>query len=239
MDIDLVLQFLKITTATVLAQAKRIWNAPDASILSHTRGSNTYNARLLGVSLMNSLTPDFAAILHSRIDPLYCSNGPLLLHTMCQHIHHNHLTFIKTIKNKNSTIPVFQQSVLKWQRDYLENQLPLTPSSLALKANQECQILTHAGQWVETIDPSIIAMLALLHHNKTKTGEIFQNLAANFSQITHRQKEVTRSLRQPNHSGSSSQTPEWLMEAPSDPEQLKLFDGRYWHYCSKCGKNGR
>jgi hypothetical protein len=134
---------------------------------------------------------------------------------------------------------VFQQSVLKWQRDYLENQLPLTPSSLALKANQECQILTHAGQWVETIDPSIIAMLALLHHNKTKTGEIFQNLAANFSQITHRQKEVTRSLRQPNHSGSSSQTPEWLMEAPSDPEQLKLFDGRYWHYCSKCGKNGR
>lgn len=84
------------------------------------------------------------------------------------------------------------------------------------------------------------------HHNASSSSskqdqnrEIFHTLAANLSQITHRQKELTRSLHQPNLSGASSQTPEWLMEAPSDMEQKKLFNGRYCHYCSKCGKNGR
>jgi hypothetical protein len=188
---------------------------------------------------MSSLTPKFAVIPHSHIDPLYCSDGPLLLDTMRQHKHRNHLAFVETIKNKicmatladfkndiplylrflsnnlklitstgtadsehkdliphlflqlrATTIPVFQQSVLKWQRDYLENTLPLTPLSLVLKANQECQILTHSGQWVETIDPSIVVMHALFHQNQTKSGEIFHNLAANFSQTTTCQKEL-------------------------------------------------
>jgi hypothetical protein len=98
-NVDIVLQFSKLTTEAVTAQAKKLWDAPDASIQSHTRGSDTYNARLLGLFLMNSLTPDFAAMLHNRIDPMYCSDGPLLMHTMCQHIHHNHLAFVKTIKN--------------------------------------------------------------------------------------------------------------------------------------------
>jgi hypothetical protein len=279
-DVDLVLQFSKLTTATVFAQAKRIWDAPDASIRSHTRGSDAYNA--------NSLTHDFAAIFHSRIDLLYCSNGPLLLHTMCQHIHCNHLAFVETIKNKirlatlaefkndvqaylhfltdnlklissteatdtehkdlllhlflqlrTTTIPVFQQSVLKWQRDFLENTLSLTPSTLVSKADQECQMLTHTGQWVETIDPSVVAMQAMFHQSKAKTGDVFTNLAANFSQITQRQKEIARSIRSSYRGASNSQTPEWLLDALDDLEQIKYFNGRYWHYCTKCGRNDR
>ncbi len=79
---------------------------------------------------------------------------------------------------------MFQQSVLKLQRKCLENKLPLTPSSLVLQAYQECQILTHAGQWVKTIDPSIVAMQAILQQNKVKSGELFHTLVANFLQIT-------------------------------------------------------
>jgi hypothetical protein len=93
--IDLVLQFSKVTESTVLTQAKRLWDAPDASIQSHTRGTATYNNRLLGVFLMNSLTPEFAAVLHSRINPNYCSDGPLLLYTMCQNIHRTHLALVQ------------------------------------------------------------------------------------------------------------------------------------------------
>lgn len=40
---------------------------------------------------MNSLMTDFAKILHSRIDQDYRNDGPLLLFTMCNHIHRNHL----------------------------------------------------------------------------------------------------------------------------------------------------
>lgn len=49
---------------------------------------------------MNSLTPDFATLLHSRTDLDYSTDGPLLLFTMCNHIHRNHLAFIESIKNK-------------------------------------------------------------------------------------------------------------------------------------------
>jgi hypothetical protein len=68
-QIDLVMKFSQVKETTVLAQAKRLWSAPDANIQSHTRGTATYNNRLLGVFLMNSLTPEFAALLHARIDP--------------------------------------------------------------------------------------------------------------------------------------------------------------------------
>jgi hypothetical protein len=72
-DTIIILQFSKLTTEIVTAQAKKLWDAPTASIQSHTHGSDMYNARLLGLFLMNSSTPDFAALLHGRIDPMYCS----------------------------------------------------------------------------------------------------------------------------------------------------------------------
>jgi hypothetical protein len=84
--VDLVWQFSQAKLNVVLDQAKHLWTAADATTQSHTRGTQTYNNRLLGVFLLNLLTPEFAATLHSRIDPVYCADGPLLLVTMCQHI---------------------------------------------------------------------------------------------------------------------------------------------------------
>jgi hypothetical protein len=117
---------------------------------------------------------------------------------MCTHIHHNHLSFVESIKNKirlaslpeykndvplflrflqnnlhlitltgaadnahndliphillqlrTTTIPLFQQSVLKWQRQHMENTLQLTPSLLVTMADGECQVLKHSAQWVK------------------------------------------------------------------------------------------
>jgi hypothetical protein len=81
---------------------------------------------------------------------------------------------------RSTTIPVFQHSVLKWQREYFENVLELTPLSLVLKADQEYLVLQQAGQWMETIDPSIIALHALLQTTKAQSGNIIQTLTANF-----------------------------------------------------------
>jgi hypothetical protein len=201
-NIDLVRQFSQIKHETVQSKAKELWDSPTSMSSRHTRGTETYNSRLLALFLTNSLTADFAALLHSHIDPNYSTDGPTLLFTMCNHIHHNHLAFVESIKNKNplatlseykndvpaflrylqdnlrlitstgaadnshndlilhillqlrsTTIPLFQQSVLKWQREYMESSLALTPSSLLTLADEETQILKHSGQWVETIDP--------------------------------------------------------------------------------------
>jgi hypothetical protein len=263
--IDLITQFSQVKEATISQNSKLLWDNLDATVRSHTRGTATYNNRLLGVFLLNSLTADFAALLHSRIDTKYCSDGALLLHTMCQHIHRNHLAFTESIKSKirasllsdfnnvvskflrhlhnnlklisstgdtenahndliphiltqlrGTTIPIFQQSVLKWQCEYFENKLTLTPQLLVSKADSECQILTHAGQWVKTID-------------NAQSGEILKAMIANFSQIHQQTRDSTRSYRhatRPSIRASNQQTPIWVNDPPTYPDQIRHHNGR-------------
>jgi hypothetical protein len=54
---------------------------------------------------------------------------------------------------RGTKTPMFQQQILKWQHDYMENSLQLTPLALVRKADNESQILQNSNQWVETIDP--------------------------------------------------------------------------------------
>jgi hypothetical protein len=289
--VDLVTQFSQVKRDTVLNSAKTLWEEPNALLNSHTRGTPTYNSRLLGIFLMNSLTSDFAALLHTRIDSTYCSDGPLLLHTLCQHIHRNHRAFVESIKSKirsstlpehnndvpkylrflgenlklisstgvqehdhddliphiflqlrTTTIPIFQQSILKWQREYFENNLDLTPQTLVTKADQECQVLTHAGQWMETIDPSIVAMKATLQTNAQHSGELFKTLVANYSNLRQRHKEHGRSTRpstRPPSKSSGNHSPEWIYDCPAYPDQIKHYNNRYWHFCTKCHAPGK
>jgi hypothetical protein len=288
--IDMVTHFSKIKESTVLERASLLWDAPDALIQCHTRGTPTYYARLLSTFLMNSITNDFALLLHSRIDQAYSSDGPLLLHTLCSHIHRNHLAFVESIKNKirtstlssfkndvqeflrflsdnlklivstgvpdqhhndliphifqqlrATTIPVFQQSILQWERDYYNNNLSITATSLVRKADTECQVLKHTNQWVETIDPSITAMQAFLQSNKTNSAQVFQSIAANFSEIACRQQDINADFKtyQRHHYSNLNNNPDWIYEAPQDMNEVRHYHGRTWHYCSKCGRNGR
>jgi hypothetical protein len=292
--LDMVWNFSQLCQETVLNQAKHLWNTPNASTERHVRGSELYNSRLLAVFLMNSLTTDFATILHSRIDQDYSNDGPLLLITMCNHIHRNHLAFVESIKNKirmatltefnndvqvflrflqdnlrlitsagankadhtdlvphillqlrTTTIPIFQQSVLNWQREYMENKLKLTPSSLVTMADEECQVLKHANQWVETIDLSIVAMQALLHTNKEGSATIFKSLVANFSELVKKQNDNNKEIKQQRYEGTRSNSfnpnnnPDWIYTPPDDIKQTRYFNGRTWYFCTKCGRNGR
>ncbi len=76
-----------------------------------------------------------------------------------------------------TTIPLFQQTVLKWQREYMESSLKLTPSKLVTLADEESQVLKHSNQWVETIDPSVIAMQAMLTSTMSSTTTLFETLS--------------------------------------------------------------
>jgi len=62
----------------------------------------------------------------------------------------------------NTTIPLFQQKVLTWQRQYMENTLQLLLMKFITIANEDCQILKHSNQWVETIDPLVMAMQVMV-----------------------------------------------------------------------------
>ncbi len=87
---------------------------------------------------------------------------------------HNDLIPHILLQLRTTTIPVFQQSILKWQREYMESTLTLTPSTLVSMADEECQVLKHSSQWVETIDPSVAAMQVMLQANKEGSAKYFK-----------------------------------------------------------------
>lgn len=146
---------------------------------------------------------------------------------------------------RTTTIPVFQQSMLTWQREYMENKLRLTPSSLDTMADDECQVLKHANQWVETIDPSVVAMQALLHTNKEGSANIFKSLAANLSEIVKKQQDMNRDFKNNRDERyrmnwtNQNNNPEWIFTPPDDILQTRYFNSRTWYFCTKCSRNGR
>ena len=115
-QVDLITQFSKVKTTVVLTKAKQRWDAPTAMKDSHIRDSETYFARLLARFLQNSFSQEFLATLLGRLDKAYCNDGPLLLHTMCQHIHRTHLAFTESIKNQIRTtgLKYFKMDVVKY-----------------------------------------------------------------------------------------------------------------------------
>jgi hypothetical protein len=60
--------------------------------------------------------------------------------------------------------------------------------------------------------------------------------------VTHRHKEYTKGQRvstRPPSRQSNTSTPEWVFDKPTYPDQIRVFNNRYWHFCNKCGTNGR
>jgi hypothetical protein len=112
---------------------------------------------------------------------------------------HNDLIPHMLLQLRTTNIPLFQQSALKWQRDYFEASLNLAAQALITKADQECQILQHAGQWIETIDPAVTALQATLQANAQKSGEILQTLVANLAKVNQRYKDSSRPSRSSLH----------------------------------------
>lgn len=102
-SIVMIRQFSKVSLSSVQSTAAQLWDDPQSHIQWHMGGTKAYCSRLFGLFLLNSLTPTFAATLHSRIDQKYSSDGPLLLVTMCNHVHRNHLAFVESVKHKLRT----------------------------------------------------------------------------------------------------------------------------------------
>jgi hypothetical protein len=228
--INLLKDFSWISLQMAQQQATMLWNVPNADTLHHTCGTPLYNSRLFALFLLNSLMPDFAALLHSCSDNGHTMDGPLLFLTICNHVHCNHLAFIESIKHKirlstlnehkndvpaylrflqdnlciisstgganmvhsdliphifmqlrNTTIPLFQQKILMWQQNYMESSLKVSPMKLVSLANEECQILKHSNQWVETIDPKIVVMKGLVQENVQAATAFLEQLSAHLT----------------------------------------------------------
>jgi len=117
-QVDLFQHFSKVSLQDVKQKVAVAWNAPDAVITRHTRGTALHNSRLFGLFLMNSLIPEFTALLYSRLDSKYSLDGQLIFITLCNHIHQNHLAFVEAVKNKIQTSTLAEHKILTSQGTY-------------------------------------------------------------------------------------------------------------------------
>jgi hypothetical protein len=126
----------------------------------------------------------------------------------------------------------------------MESKLQLTPSLLVTMVDEECQVLKHSGQWVETIDPSIAAMQAMVTSNKEGSTKFFQALAANLKELSKKQREINKENKYIREERSKDyrdnvNNPDWLFTPPTDLNEVRTYKGRQWSFCTKCGRNGR
>lgn len=76
--------------------------------IGHSINHPTYNAHVLARLLLWSITDDFSITIINRISPVYCTNGPLILWTICNNINPNNIACIETIKSKIRTTIISQ-----------------------------------------------------------------------------------------------------------------------------------
>jgi hypothetical protein len=100
---DFIHHFSQIPESDVLCEAKFRWEASTVTKDKHTMSHPTFNARILGKLLLNSLMDDFSITIVNRIPTALRNDGPLFLWTICNHIHHNNVAFVKSIKHKIRT----------------------------------------------------------------------------------------------------------------------------------------
>lgn len=91
---------------------------------------------------------------------------------------------------------------------------------------------------METIDPSVAVMQAMLQSTKEGSAQFFQMLVANFSEISKRQKDINREQRHFREDTYQNNNPERILMPPFNLSKIHTFKGRQWSFCTKSGRNG-
>jgi hypothetical protein len=276
--LDLTRHFTQVSETDITNAATERWTSTTVAIDKITLDHPTFNARILGRLIMSSITDTFSITIINRVPQDLRNDGPLLLWTVCNHIHHNNIAFVETIKNKirnatlthfnddvenyiiyikdnlrlinaatddtkehndlityiftqlsASNINLFQETIQKWQIDYLEAKLPdLMPTKLLKLADDKVQVLKHAGHWRTIESPDVMALKLELEQQRSNSQALVKNTVAHVGQLIQKQRHKI------GNGGSPYQHPTWMTEPPSDGILAKMHDNKQYNWCSKC-----
>jgi hypothetical protein len=140
-------------------------------------------------------------------------------------------------------IPLFQQAILHWHRQYMEGKLQLTPLRLIQMADEESQILKHSQQWVEKIGPSTTALQAQLEEKSQTSLDVIKHITAHLGFTPSSRAPPGNHYYSPHYSKENKEKQmldgRSFYDVPIDLFTPRYYEGRYWYFCSKCGKNGQ
>jgi hypothetical protein len=98
-------------------------------------------------------------------------------------VHNDLRTYFFTNLSTSSVIP-FKEQIQKWHIQYLEaNMVDLTPNKLIKLTDDKIQVLKHAGLWITTEPPAIMALQAVLAQEQQNTKDLVQHIVAHISKL--------------------------------------------------------
>ena len=215
----------------------------DGSLLLHTMCTHIHRNHTAFVeSIKNTIR---LTTLHEHKDDVSLflrsiqDNLRLISSTGDEDSSHNDLLPHIFLQLRATKIPIFQQEVLRWHRQYMEGKMKTTPLKLVQMADEECQILRHSHQWVETIDPSVTALQASLEDRSKQSQNILRQLTAHLGYYQPRQGHPDIHFSARDSASRRTLDGGSFYDAPANLHTPKYFEGRYWYFCTKCGRNGR
>jgi hypothetical protein len=110
------------------------WSSPDVEQHKHTVGHETYNARLLAMVLLKSITDEFMTTLFHRIPTVLRNDGSYLLWAISHNIHRNNVAFHEHIRDKirTATLASFDNDIDRYIiaiKNFLKMITPATGST--------------------------------------------------------------------------------------------------------------
>jgi hypothetical protein len=139
--------------------------------------------------------------------------------------------------------PVFQQLlttkstrlrrlVEDWHLSYHSEEKQFTPTTLVEIAEKKCKALRQSNQLYTSTDAEIMALISTKQHNHTKNQSGTRNQTSQQSGTRTQTSLSQRGAHRPPR-------PQWFDKPPTLPKQTHQHDNREWHWCPKCGNNGK
>jgi hypothetical protein len=110
--------------------------------------------------------------------------------------------------------------------------------TLLNSADKKCKALRQSNQLYTTADSEVMTLIATLKNQPQLATWVFQVL----NTTTHALKDRAQSGNAPNGSSQGyhkSQKPAWFNKPPTQLNQTYKHDNRIWHWCPKCGVQGK
>jgi len=141
--------------------------------------------------------------------------------------------------------PIFQQLlttkstrlrrlVEDWHLSYHSEEKSFSPASLVEITEKKCKALRQSNQLYTSTDAEIMALLSSNNSlSVTKT-----NQSGTRTQTSHQSGTRTQ-ISQSQRGAHRPPRPQWFDKPPTLPHQTHQHDNREWHWCPKCGTNGK
>lgn len=135
-------------------------------------------------------------------------------------------------------IPLFQQAILHWHRQYMEGKLQLTLLKLIQMADEESQILKHSQQWVEKIGPSITALQAQLEEKSQTSLDVIKHITAHLGFTPSSRAPPGNHYYSPHYNKNRCLTEEVFMMFPSTFLRLDITKADIGIFAQSAAKMG-